>query len=119
MSPIDSAFALDAFAADDEEAPTLTDIDPPAGSTLGPSDVFSFVVSDDTGLDVLRVQVRQQVWETVYEEGAFSQGYRAASTVTEQEDGSLLFNVRRTPAGWTRSPIDVRVRATDTEGSEA
>lgn len=116
--PIDSAFGLDAFAEDDEAAPELTDIDPAPGTVLVSSSVFRFTVADDTSLDVLRVEVRQGAWEVVYEEGAFTQAYRNLSTVTTQADGSLRFAIRRS-TGWTKDPVGVRVRLTDTEGNEA
>ena len=116
--PIDSVFGEDSFADDDEEAPEIQNRIPAPSTPIDPAGSFSFDVIDDVGLDVLRFEVRQSSgWEVAFEEGAFTPRYLVNSTVAEIEDG-FHFVIRRN-TGWVRSPVDVRVRANDTEGNEA
>lgn len=117
MSPWDSAFGEDAFGEDDETPPTVIDVVPTPGSTVGSGADVVFSVEDEAGLDSVRIEVYQGSWRVAFEEGSFMPDFRSGSVVTATDDG-FDFVLRRL-GGWVSSPVRVRVTARDTEGNEA
>lgn len=116
----DNAFGEDAFGEDDLISPELSDRAPPPGDPILPTQVLGFRVGDDVGLDDVTIEVRQddtEGWRTVYQEGAFSVGYDERSSVVENEDGSLSFQLAPN-ATWAGTFVDIRATATDTDGNE-
>lgn len=101
----------------DSTAPTVTNVTPANGSSLGAGDSVQFDVTDDgTFRKLIITAAHGGLREVVYEESAFCAGYSERSTVAAIT-GGYRFVLRRFD-GWRSAPT-IRVHAVDTAGNES
>ena len=101
----------------DTTAPTLTNVSPASGSTIGAADSVTFDVTDETGLREVIVAVEflaSGSYEVVHDGTSFAQAYRSSSRTAVT--GGYRYTVSRA-GGWPSSP-QIRIFAIDTSGNE-
>ncbi len=101
----------------DTTAPTLTNVSPASGATIGAGDSITFDVTDETGLREVIVGVEflsSGAYEFAHDGTSFAQSYRASTRTAIS--GGFRYVLQRS-GGWPSSPR-IQIFAIDTSGNE-
>ena len=104
-------YKLEAEPEPVNEDPSVTDLDPAPGATLGAQEAVKFTVWDQDGVGATEIQAQQQALEVVYQDGAFPYPYARSGRVqvTDGDATGYRYTIRRT-GGWVTAPT-LKVRA--------
>ena len=98
-------------------APTVTDVNPAAASTIDDDEALAFTVNGADLRTIVAVQFESLVFTELAHDGdSFTTRYAELSTLTDLGGGSFRYSLRRDPI-WPASP-KLRIFAFTTTGEE-